>query len=161
MDCLTAFTVSYVPYRIWYSHRLGCDPANPPDMNTVGNITKFMLIAVAAAAVYTILYNLLYAIYWMAIGFTEAESFALSYGDLYDFLRAISFTILLGPGGSVVTRYLGIRYCLPHPRFSLADRRRRSMSVNTTFCVSLHAEHMASNAEIIPWGVPAICRKGG
>ena len=104
LDLLNVFMVSYIPYRLWYSIGMGRDD-RPPVLDSVFNVSKFMVIMTVTSLVYTLLYNILYT-------YLEG-SMVLDVTDLVRFLKVVSFSFLFGMSAILVLRYLGVRFETP------------------------------------------------
>ena len=104
LDLLNVFMVSYIPYRLWYSVGMAKDD-RPPVLDSVFNISKFMVIMAVTSLVYTLLYNILYT-------FLEGNM-VLDVTDMVRFLKVASFSFLFGMSAILVLRYLGVQFETP------------------------------------------------
>lgn len=116
LDLVTTFMVSYIPYRMWYSTAWDMDN-RPPVLDSVRNITKFVLVLLASCFTYMILYNLTY-------GMMEG-TFALTLEDLTRFVNVMSFSFLFGMAAVLLLRYLGVQLYCPKFGGTPDDFRRR------------------------------------
>ena len=104
LNLLTMFLTSYIPYRLWYSVGLDRDD-RPPVLDSVRNITKFVVMMVVSSLVYTVLYNITY-------GLTDGQ-FILNFEDVVRFINVLSFSFLFGLAAILLLRYLGIKFYSP------------------------------------------------
>lgn len=116
LDLVTVFLVSYIPYRTWYSTAWDMDD-RPPVLDSVRNITKFVLVLLASCVTYTILYSLTY-------GMMDG-TFALTLEDLSRFVNVMSFSFLFGMAAVLLLRYLGVQFYCPKFGGTPDDFRRR------------------------------------
>ncbi len=104
LNLLTMFLTSYIPYRLWYSVGLDRDD-RPPVLDSVRNITKFVVMMMVSSLVYTVLYNITY-------GLTDGQ-FILNFEDVVRFINVLSFSFLFGLAVILLLRYLGIKFYSP------------------------------------------------
>ncbi len=104
LDCVTTFMISYIPYRLWYSTFLnkGCEQ---PMLNSVWNVSKFILVLILTGLSYSVLYNLTYGIL--------DGTFILSLDDAIRLMNVVTFSLVYGFAAVILLRYLGIQFYTP------------------------------------------------
>ena len=89
--CITGFIINffytYIPYKLWYTLRIGKEPIHPVRMNTVQEIVKYIVVVLIDSLVTTVSLSLVFE----AAGF---QSFSSSFPLL--FFNNFDFAIILG-----------------------------------------------------------------
>lgn len=129
LDLVTTFVVSYIPYRIWYSS-LNSNGCRRPILDSVSNVSKFILVLVISSLTYAVLYKLTY-------GLLDG-SFQPSYEDVLLLINVISFSPLFGFTLVIVFRYFRIPLSSPRAGGTPDDDVRRRINP-TAFNLALIA----------------------
>lgn len=89
--CITGFIINffytYIPYKLWYTLRIGKEPIHPVRMNTVQEIVKYIVVVLIDSLITTVSLSLVFE----AAGF---QSFSSSFPLL--FFNNFDFAIILG-----------------------------------------------------------------
>ncbi len=93
--CLTGFVVNffytYIPYKLWYTLRLGKEPIYPVRLNTVLEIVKYILVVLIDSLVTTVSLSLIFE----AAGFQSFfSSFPLLFFNNFDFAIILGIPVL-------------------------------------------------------------------
>ena len=93
--CVTGFVVNffytYIPYKLWYTLRLGKEPIHPVRLNTVLEIVKYILVVLIDSFVTTVSLSLIFE----AAGFQSfASSFPLLFFNNFDFAIILGIPVL-------------------------------------------------------------------
>lgn len=93
--CLTGFLVNffytYIPYKLWYTLRLGKEPIHPVRLNTVLEIVKYILVVLIDSFVTTVSLSLIFE----AAGFQSFfSSFPLLFFNNFDFAIILGIPVL-------------------------------------------------------------------
>lgn len=89
--CITGFVINffytYIPYKLWYTLRIGKEPIHPVRMNTVQEIVKYIVVVLIDSLITTVSLSLVFE----TAGF---QSFSSSFPLL--FFNNFDFAIILG-----------------------------------------------------------------
>lgn len=93
--CLTGFIANffytYIPYKLWYTLRLGKEPIHPVRLNTVLEIVKYILVVLIDSFVITVSLSLIFE----AAGFQSfVSSFPLLFFNNFDFAVILGIPVL-------------------------------------------------------------------
>lgn len=93
--CMTGFAVNffytYLPYKLWYTLRLGKEPIHPVRLNTVLEIVKYILIVLIDSFITTVSLSLVFE----AAGFQSfSSSFPLLFFNNFDFAVILGIPVL-------------------------------------------------------------------
>lgn len=93
--CLTGFVVNffytYIPYKLWYTLRLGKEPIHPVRLNTVREIIKYILVVLIDSFLTTVSLSLIFE----AAGFQSFfSSFPLLFFNNFDFAIILGIPVL-------------------------------------------------------------------
>ena len=93
--CATGFVVNffytYIPYKLWYTLRLGKEPIHPIRLNTVQEIVKYILVVLIDSFVTTVSLSLIFE----AAGFQSfSSSFPLLFFNNFDFAIILGIPVL-------------------------------------------------------------------
>ena len=93
--CITGFVVNffytYIPYKLWYTLRLGKEPIYPVRLNTVLEIVKYILVVLIDSFVTTVSLSLIFE----AAGFQSFfSSFPLLFFNNFDFAVILGVPVL-------------------------------------------------------------------
>ncbi len=93
--CLTGFVVNffytYIPYKLWYTLRLGKEPIHPVRLNTVLEIVKYILVVLIDSFITTVSLSLIFE----AAGFQSFfSSFPLLFFNNFDFAIILGIPVL-------------------------------------------------------------------
>ncbi len=88
---LTNFFYTYIPYKLWYTLRLGKEPIRPVRLGTVQEIVKYILVVFIDSFITTVSLSLIFE----AAGFqTFASSFPLLFFNNFDFAVILGIPVL-------------------------------------------------------------------
>lgn len=109
--CITGFIANffytYIPYKLWYTLRLGKEPIHPVRLNTVLEIIKYILVVLIDSFITTVSLSLVFE----AAGF---QSFSSSFPLL--FFNNFDFAIILGIPVLSFWNKTRLRSVIPEPR---------------------------------------------
>lgn len=93
--CFTGFVVNffytYIPYKLWYTLRLGKEPIHPVRLNTVLEIVKYILVVLIDSFITTVSLSLIFE----AAGFQSFfSSFPLLFFNNFDFAIILGIPVL-------------------------------------------------------------------
>lgn len=93
--CITGFVVNffyaYIPYKLWYTLRIGKEPIHPVRLNTVLEIVKYILVVLIDSFITTVSLSLIFE----AAGFQSfSSSFPLLFFNNFDFAIILGIPVL-------------------------------------------------------------------
>ena len=93
--CMTGFVVNffytYIPYKLWYTLRIGKEPIHPVRLNTVLEIVKYILVVLIDSFITTVSLSLIFE----AAGFQSfSSSFPLLFFNNFDFAIILGIPVL-------------------------------------------------------------------